>query len=405
MTRSRLTRAAWLAAAVLLLAVGGAQAGFDEAMDYFKAGKYLEAAGEFQALVDEAPEYDYGYFMLGVCYVKTGKPADAQRNFTKAIELNADKFEYHFAQANVQQRQGEYAKVVSTLDTAEGLLIDSHKFNFYQLRGFAKVEQQEWDGAVADLQQAADLKKDPRVLTQLGKVYFTVGEYEKAVEKLREAGRVSPDDPQIPELVSRSLLNLAAKATNDSQKKGRYAEALTAAQQYLKLDPSGDARYLAGRAALGAGDYDTAIDSFKTVLSKTPDSCNAMVNMGNAYIAKKDWANALQALNNATSCAPSMDSAWQNKGFVLQKQGSESKSIPKYREAIAAYEQANKLKPSSFNANGIEVCRNNITVFDDNTQMAQEEAAQDAESAAADAAFADAQARDAEWKRKVEEGD
>ena len=45
MTRSRLTRAAWLAVAVLLLAVGGAQAGFDEAMNYFKAGKYLEAAG------------------------------------------------------------------------------------------------------------------------------------------------------------------------------------------------------------------------------------------------------------------------------------------------------------------------------------------------------------------------
>ncbi len=130
-----------------------------------------------------------------------------------------------------------------------------------------------------------------------------------------------------------------------------------------------------------------------------------MVNLGNSYTAKQDWANAFQALSNATVCSPSMDVAWQNKGFVLQKQGSESKSVAKYREAITAYEQANKLKSSPFNSQGIEICRTNIGVIDDNVQMAREEAEQDAEVAAADAAFEEAQARDAEWKRKVEEDD
>jgi len=394
-----------LAAALLLVGATGALAGFDEGMSHFKAGKYLDAVAEFQALVDESPEYDYGYFMLGVCQVKTGKPADGERNFAKAIAINGDRFEYHFALANVYQKAGEYGKVISTLNTAEGLVPDTHKFNFHQLRGFAEAAEKDWEASVDDLEKAAALKSDPRILTQLGKAYFSLGEYVKSVDKLTEATRIQPDADSFG-LMSEAQLNIAAKSTNEAQKKSRYNDALSAAQKYVELEPgSADARYIFGRAALGAGQYDQAIDSFKKVLDSKPDNCNAMANMGKAYIAKKDWANALQALNNATSCSPGMAIAWQNKAFVLQKQGSEGKSVKKYGEAISAYEQADKLKPSSANAKGIETCRNNIDVIKTNQGIAEAEAEQDAELQAAEEAFAADLAKQEEWKKKTEEDD
>lgn len=84
-----------LTAAVLLIAAPAiwANDSLDQGMSHFKSGKYAEAAAEFQALVDGAPNYDYGYFMLGMSFLQMGKPKDAETNILKAVELNGDKFE------------------------------------------------------------------------------------------------------------------------------------------------------------------------------------------------------------------------------------------------------------------------------------------------------------------------
>ena len=87
--------AATLGAALVLVAPLSARADFETGMNYFKSGKYVEAAAEFQALVDSSPEYDYGYFILGLSFLQLGKAQDALNNFQKAIDLNGDKFEYH----------------------------------------------------------------------------------------------------------------------------------------------------------------------------------------------------------------------------------------------------------------------------------------------------------------------
>lgn len=395
----------WTAAALPLLFASAVQGGFQEGMDFFKAGKCVEASAEFQALVDESPEYDYGYFMLGVCNVKMGKPGDAEKNIARAIELNGDKFEYHFALANLYQQKGQFAKVVSTLNSVEGLVPDPHRYNFHQLRGFAEASLKDWEEAIGDLEKAIAVKSEPAVLTQLGKAYFTTGQYEKAVEKLRDASRLKPDEAENHELIADALMNLAAKASSDSQKEARYGEALAEAQKNLDLKPtSRDARYLLARAALGAGQHDKAIDSLNKVLSLDPNNCNAMVNLGMALIAKKDWPNALQALDNATTCDPKMAVAWHSKGFVLQKQGTEGKSVEKYQAAISAYGAAEKLKPSPANAKSIETCQQNIDVIEHNTTVARLEDQQDAEAAAAQEEYEKKLQAQKEWEKKQEEG-
>ena len=125
-------------AAVLIAAIPVQAADFEQAMDYFKSGKYLESAAAFQELVDEAPTYDYGHFMLGLSLVKIGKPTDAEASFLKAIENNGDRFEYHHALAKSYYDRGEYKKSASTLNTAEALVGDAAntKYALYSLRGY-----------------------------------------------------------------------------------------------------------------------------------------------------------------------------------------------------------------------------------------------------------------------------
>ena len=65
---------------ILALAIApAAMADQEQALTYFKGGKYLEAAGEFQAIIDEHPDYAYAYFMLGNCFLKTNKATDAEK--------------------------------------------------------------------------------------------------------------------------------------------------------------------------------------------------------------------------------------------------------------------------------------------------------------------------------------
>ena len=72
-----------------------AKADTDEAVAAFKAGRYLEAAAEIQAVVDRAPGYPYGYFLLGHCLLKMQRPAEAEIQFRRAVNLDQQRAEYY----------------------------------------------------------------------------------------------------------------------------------------------------------------------------------------------------------------------------------------------------------------------------------------------------------------------
>lgn len=297
-----LNRGTLLMAALVLVAAPVASAGFEEAMNLYKQGKFLDAAKEFQGLIDEHPDYADGHFMYGVCLMKTAKPGDAQKAFKKSIELNPDKFVYHYNLANAYQVKGDYGQVVNTLNKAEKLMPESQRLPFHKLRGFAFAAQKRWDATVEDLEKAVKLKAEGPTLTQLGKAYFALGQTEDSINYLRQAVKVQPD-AESHRLLGESLLNKAARAGGEATKIKHYREALTEAESMLRLEPkSTEGRYLVGRSALGAKSYDKAIGAFQEVLDGKANHCNAMANMAKAYTAKGDWDNALVAAENATVC-------------------------------------------------------------------------------------------------------
>ena len=395
------------ALAVALLPV--ARADFETGMSYYKSGKYLEAAGEFQALVDQNPEYADGYHLLGVCFLQSRKYADAEKNFLDAISLNGDKFEYHFNLAKTFQAQKKYGKQVGTLNNAEGLATNNkQKQLLYHARGNALAAQKKWGEAIDDLERSLALKPDPMTQTQLGKAYYTLGDHAAAVTALRKAIKLKPTADAY-ELMVEGVLDLAAKASGDAAQR-KYREALDEAQRFLEFDSSSfAARYLVGRAALGAGEFDKAIASFQDVLRIKPDLCRAMTNMGTAYQAKSDWANALSSLENATRCDPGLNLAWQTKGFVVQKTASETKDlaekIKKYEEAIVAYKKALEIKPSASIEKKIGICRDNIQVATDNLGMDKEELLNQQAILKERERIKEEERKRLEWEQKQEEDD
>ncbi|NIP16662.1 MAG: tetratricopeptide repeat protein, partial [Pseudomonadales bacterium] len=290
-------------------------------MNQFRAGKYHEAAAEFQELVDTSPNYDFGYYMLGLSFLQVKKPADAEKNLLKAIELNGDKFEYHHALAKTYYDQKQYPKAVAALKTAEGLATEAkYKYALYSLRGLSYSAEEKWADAIEDLEEARKIKASAAVLDRLALAYYELGYNDKALPLMRESLKQTPNTAMQVRLTN-TLLNMGAESRDAAAKAKYYEEAMVLADKLRTDKPnSADANNLAGRAALGAKKYPQAEAAFKKVLALDSDHCYAMANLGKTYLAQKKWTDAEGILNDATKCAPRMDVAWDSLGFALQKQ-------------------------------------------------------------------------------------
>jgi tetratricopeptide (TPR) repeat protein len=384
-----------LAALLILVAVPAAAADFETAMNNFKSGKYVEAAAQFQEFVDQSPTYDFGYYMLGLSFIQMGKLDEAEANFKKALELNADKFEYHHGLATACFQRKQYDKAIASLRTAEALATDSGtKYRLYKLRGFSYAGLEKWADAIEDLENARKIKSSAAVLDRLGQAYYSLGHYDKAAPVLRAALKEQPDNAADLNRLANSLINLGAEAKSDAQKDTFYKEALSVASNYQRINPgSYEAYNLVGRAALGSKDYPKAQKAFETVLEKKPDYCYAMVNLGKVHIAMKEWAEAEAVLKRGAKCAPRMAVIHESLGFVVQKQ-------KRLDEAIEHYEAAIKIKPSSSTQTMLETAQRNLQIQQENLEMDEEEARLLAEEAQAKAEYEEEMAKRKEWEER-----
>jgi len=368
-------------------------ADFDQALDNFKRGKYVEAAADFQEIVDQQPEYDYGWFLLGMSFLKMSKYDDAESSIQKAIDLNGERFEYHLGLANARYKASDYAKTVAALKTAESMAADaSSQFSLYRLRGLSYIALEKWADAAQDLDKAQNIKADPVVLDRLSIAYYKLRHYDKALPVLRKAIQAKSDDASLLMRMTNTLLSLGAETQDKNKKTTYFKEALSTAEDLQRVKSSdSDVTNLVGRAAFGAKSYPKAEQAFRRVIAQKPDYCYAMVNLGKVYIAMERWADAESILADAARCAPKMAVVYESRGFALMKQ-------KKLNEAIAQFNKALEIKPSESTRKMIETCNNNIRVADENAAMAAKEAEQAAEAAKAQAEYEEAQRKQKEWE-------
>ncbi|MBD3869078.1 MAG: tetratricopeptide repeat protein [Acidobacteria bacterium] len=386
-----------LAASLCLAGAAMAQEeAYQNGMNYFKSGKYVEAAAEFQALVDDAPAYDYGYFMLGNSFVKMGKTDQAISNFKQAIELNGEKYVYHHSLASAYQKSRQYRMVTETLNNSESIVEDRYKPAFYTTRGQAFYQLKKYSEAISDLEKAKALKPTEGVLTSLGVSYYKMGHHEKAAGALEKALDKNPKNATNNQLLAESLLEVG-KGKNGSAKETAYGRALAAAERYLAAKPGNfDAINLVGRAALGAGDYGKAERSFTRALTLKPSYCFAMMNKAKAQIAQSKWKNAEGTLRTADKCDANNVLVHESLGFVLRKQ----KRLP---EALSSYQTAYKLKPSASIKKAMDEVKHNIEVNEFNKSATAEEIANREAIAAEEARVAAEKAKQEEYKKKTDD--
>ena len=175
------------------------------------------------------------------------------------------------------------------------------------------------------LGMAAQYARSAKVLHLLGASRLTRDLNAEAIEVLRQAVRLAPDDPEIGNLLGVALFRL-----------GRHDEARSCFEASLEVD-GGSYETLVNAAANAttAGDAEDGLRLATQALEIRPAGVEARFNLGNALLALGRSLEAAEAYRRAVALAPNVPDLYVNLGQALSRSGRNEDAAAALRHALA----------------------------------------------------------------------
>lgn len=289
-----------IAVLVLLAATAPARAqgDYQKGVSYYKQGQYDKAAKEFEPIVKDQPNYEFGHRILGFCYLKLKRYDKAVASLREAIKLRDDSYESYRALALAYFNQGSFQQALPTLDKAERLAkTPREKYDVFSTRGAAAFNVANYSRAASDLEKAVNIQRgNPADILQLGISYYRLGQYDKAGEFLRQAAALEPNQEE----ARRYLGRLGYQQGVDLIEKQKYSEAAKLLRAYTEANPNdADGWFNLGLAYLFADSLSAAEESLLRCLKLAPDNGEAHDRIGYVYEKKKQYQKALASYRKA----------------------------------------------------------------------------------------------------------
>lgn len=269
-----------------------------EAFALLDAGKRQEAIAKIKPYSDQAIESKAGSYVFGLVYFNAGKLPDALSWFNRAVALQTEFPEAHFARAIVLERLGQP------------------------------------QDALASLQNVLDLRPhDADALFGTGALLQSLGRLAEALAAYEEVLRWSPDHCE-------ALTNRGALL----ERFNRLPEALACFDTIETLRP-GDSANLFNRGSVlqKLGRLDDALAAYEEAARRGPPDADTELNRGNVLQRLGRLDEALAAYDLASRYRHGYPQALYNKGIALQ-------SLCRLQDALEAYDAALALDPVYYEA-------------------------------------------------------
>lgn len=329
---------------ILILTLAGslgllapAFAAWEDGIAAFKAGNYAQAAKEFEATVNEKPEWATGHMMLGRAQLKLGKTQPAIASLRKAYDLNPGdgSIQLALAQGYLEANMaGDAAQLLGRISPAS--LSKEQQGAYQKLYAMALDKSGQGDRAAQELAKAAAASPNDAALQyQYGAAALNAGNTQAAVAALEKATRLDPKDPNKAKVYVQALIR-AARESNGAAKEQTYAKAAEAARAMVAASASYENLLLLGETQLGATQYDAAIATFAQASGKNAADWLPLFYTGQAYTARGAYPQAVDALQKAagkTTKGDERSRVYKQLGFVYEKQRN-------FDGAKAAYQSA-----------------------------------------------------------------
>ena len=301
------------------------------AQDAVNKQDYANAAQDYQAYLAKKPDDAVVHYDLGYAYTAMQKPADAKREYEKAIALDP-KMASAYQNLGVTLIPSDPAAAIEPLQHAAELVPDDARTKW--LLGIALEATKQDALAIEQYHAAAKLDaKSAQIRNSLGFALLKTGRTGDAEAAFREALSLQPAGAAADQAHKGLLQALLAEKKND--------QAATELGVYLAAHP-GDAAMQLEHASLlvDAGKDDDALAELDKAAAAGPESLRALKLRAAIYFRTKQYDNAVPVLVKAIALAPQdPDLAAELGHAYLQKKD--------YPNAVNALVLAIKANPQS----------------------------------------------------------
>jgi len=286
----------------------------------------VQAAGhQLEDLAKRNPNDASVWLGLGQIEQINGDVASARKQYLEAIHKNGNYLPARYSVAEIGLLQSNPNETLQ--QTAEILKIRPGDPRARLLR--AKALMQSGNPVMARSELASltkDLPKDPEPQVQLGLLAIAEKKYSEAIDtftKLKPTGD------------SRAAAGLAAVYSAQ----GQYEKALQTLRDATKT-PTSNPWFLdsqiASTAAL-AGQYDYAINEFKKLLAANPKSLEQWLRLGETYELKGDYASSIEAFQQALQLSPNELRVGLALANALVKAGHTADARAQFQASLKAH--------------------------------------------------------------------
>jgi tetratricopeptide (TPR) repeat protein len=290
--------------------------------------KFVESRAVLTALAKAYPNAPDVYFQLGLVDLAENKLKDATESFQKSYQLNPANprgllgvVEAMMAQNHPEQAQEmlrkETDKAPNNLDLRMALA------NIYVRAG-------KYDDAVGEFQKILntldkDSKQRGNILMRLGEVYRRKGDYGSAINNLKLAREILPQNTLILSTLALSLDHT-----------GNWSEAKQFYEASIKLD-SNNAVALNNLAFLmveHGGDLEDALSKAQRAKQLMPNLPEVSDTLGWIYLKKGIPEQAVDIFKDLVQKAPTQSTFRYHLGMALSQKGDKTRAIKELQEAL-----------------------------------------------------------------------
>lgn len=159
----------------------------------FNSGHYIECAKQFRYLTRKAPKNEGNWAMLGECLAAAGEDTEAVRALKSALKWHPASPRLLTLLGIALYNQEKYDAAAKHLLKAIEEDPTNSRPHFHLGLTFEKMNKIR--PAIEHLEKALPLMDEDKikVLEPLGRLYFSLEEYEKSAEKLEEAKEIDPN--------------------------------------------------------------------------------------------------------------------------------------------------------------------------------------------------------------------
>jgi protein O-GlcNAc transferase len=327
----------------------------DPLVALYNAGRYAELENRARLLVDQFPDFGFGWKLLGGALQMQGKDAlpafqktaelmpneaDAHYNlgvvlksigqlegavasYRRAVKIKPDYAEAHSNLGNVLKDLGQLDDAVASYRRA--LKIKPESAESHNSLGTALKDLGQLDEAVASYRRAIKLKPDyAEAYYNLGNVHKALGQLEEAAASYRNATRFKPD-----------FADAHIKLGTVLQSLGQHEAALAGYRRALEIGPGfAGLHNNMGIAFKDLGQFDAAIASYHRALEIKADYAEAHNNLGNVLKDLGRYDDALACYQRALGAKPNFAETHYNIGNVLKDLGRHDEALVSYRKAL-----------------------------------------------------------------------